>query len=197
MAANGCIRQGSQSPFRIPARACQSVVFLKQLVGRLRHDLDLVLPTALSTGRRATDHWLSCGGAILVVERVGKGDRVLVQSRYANVMWAGAYRPSQGIGSCGFARTAVQVSNRNDAGAGVPRGETGEICVIGPAVFAGHFNTDEATEGRSQWWFHTGDPGHMDAVGFIYITGRNSDMFIAGGSEIHHANQSRRSSRTR
>jgi acyl-CoA synthetase (AMP-forming)/AMP-acid ligase II len=90
------------------------------------------------------------------------------------------------IGSCGYARTAMQVSIQDDAGRELERGQTGEICVIGPAVFAGYFN-NEAANAKSfrNGWFRTGDLGHMDAAGFLYITGRNSDMFISGGSNIY------------
>jgi len=90
------------------------------------------------------------------------------------------------IGSCGFARTAMQISIQDESGQELPRGETGEICVIGPAVFAGYFNNDEANaKAFRKGWFRTGDLGHMDAEGFLYITGRNSDMFISGGSNIY------------
>jgi acyl-CoA synthetase (AMP-forming)/AMP-acid ligase II len=34
-------------------------------------------------------------------------------------------------------------------------------------------------------WFHTGDLGHMDERGFVYITGRASDMYISGGSNVY------------
>ena len=90
------------------------------------------------------------------------------------------------IGSCGYARSAMQVEIHDNHGKSLERGETGEICVIGPAVFAGYFNNDEANaEAFRDGWFRTGDRGHMDAEGFIYITGRESDMYISGGSNIY------------
>ena len=89
------------------------------------------------------------------------------------------------IGSCGFARTGMQVQIQNDAGEELAFGETGEIAVIGPAVFAGYFNNPEANEKSFRnGWFLTGDLGHMDAQGFVYLTGRASDMYISGGSNI-------------
>ena len=64
--------------------------------------------------------------------------------------------------------------------------ETGEIAVIGPAVFAGYFDNREANaKAFRDGWFLTGDLGHMDKEGFLYLTGRASDMYISGGSNIH------------
>ncbi len=68
----------------------------------------------------------------------------------------------------------------------MPPGMTGEICVCGPAVFAGYYNNPEANEKAFRnGWFRTGDLGHMDQEGFLYITGRASDMYISGGSNIY------------
>ncbi len=90
------------------------------------------------------------------------------------------------IGTCGFARTGMQISIQDDAGRELPPGETGEICVIGPAVFAGYFDNPEANaKAFRDGWFRTGDLGHLDAAGFLYITGRESDMYISGGSNIY------------
>ncbi|MEO4000593.1 acyl-CoA synthetase [Mesorhizobium sp. CAU 1732] len=90
------------------------------------------------------------------------------------------------IGTCGFERTGMQVEIQNDAGEVVAPGETGEICVIGPAVFAGYFDNPEANaKAFRNGWFRTGDLGHMDAENFVYITGRSSDMYISGGSNIY------------
>jgi fatty-acyl-CoA synthase len=90
------------------------------------------------------------------------------------------------VGSCGFPRTGMDVTILDDAGNHLPPGTTGEICVRGPGVFAGYHDNPEATEKATAYgWFHTGDLGHMDERGFVYITGRASDMYISGGSNVY------------
>jgi fatty-acyl-CoA synthase len=94
--------------------------------------------------------------------------------------------PDARIGSCGFERTGMQVSIQGDDGRELKPFETGEICVIGPGVFAGYYDNPEANaKAFRDGWFRTGDLGHMDAEGFVYITGRASDMYISGGSNIY------------
>jgi len=94
--------------------------------------------------------------------------------------------PHARIGTCGFARTGMQVSIQGDDGRELKAFETGEICVIGPAVFAGYYDNPEANaKAFRQGWFRTGDLGHMDEEDFVYITGRASDMYISGGSNIY------------
>jgi len=90
------------------------------------------------------------------------------------------------IGTCGFERTGMQVSIQDDEGRELKPFETGEICVIGPAVFAGYYDNPKANaKSFRNGWFRTGDLGHVDEEGFLYITGRASDMFISGGSNIY------------
>jgi fatty-acyl-CoA synthase len=94
--------------------------------------------------------------------------------------------PLARIGTCGFERTGMQVSIQGDDGRELKPFETGEICVIGPAVFAGYYdNPDANAKAFRDGWFRTGDLGHMDEEGFVYITGRASDMYISGGSNIY------------
>lgn len=94
--------------------------------------------------------------------------------------------PGARIGTCGFERTGMQVEIQDEAGNPVATGQTGEICVIGPAVFAGYYDNPEANaKAFRNGWFRTGDLGHMDENGFVYITGRASDMYISGGSNIY------------
>lgn len=90
------------------------------------------------------------------------------------------------VGTCGYPRTGMQVEVRRADGTACNPGETGEICVTGPAVFAGYWRNPEANaESFRDGFFRTGDLGHMDAGGYLYVTGRASDMYISGGSNIH------------
>lgn len=94
--------------------------------------------------------------------------------------------PAARIGTCGYARTGIEVQIQDDQGREVATGQTGEICCIGPAVFAGYYNNDAANaKSFRDGWFRTGDLGHMDEEGFVYITGRESDMYISGGSNVY------------
>ncbi len=56
----------------------------------------------------------------------------------------------------------------------------------GPAVFAGYYD-DPAANAKAfrDGWFRTGDIGYLDARGYVYITGRASDMYISGGSNVY------------
>jgi acyl-CoA synthetase (AMP-forming)/AMP-acid ligase II len=80
----------------------------------------------------------------------------------------------------------MQVSIQDDNGRELPSGETGEICVCGLAVFAGYYDNPEANaKAFRNGWFCTGDLGYLDEQGFLYITGRASDMYISGGSNVY------------
>ncbi|VTU27303.1 Long-chain-fatty-acid--CoA ligase [Variovorax sp. PBL-E5] len=94
--------------------------------------------------------------------------------------------PNANIGSCGRARTGMEVAILDAALQRLPTGEVGEICCRGPAVFSGYHDNAQATgKALRGGWFHTGDLGRMDARGLLYITGRESDMYISGGSNVY------------
>ncbi len=57
-------------------------------------------------------------------------------------------------------------------------GEDGEILAKGPNIMQGYFNLPKETEAAfSGGWFHTGDIGHFDDDGFLYITDRKKALF--------------------
>ena len=94
--------------------------------------------------------------------------------------------PNANIGACGHPRTGMEVAILGDQLQPLQPGEVGEICCRGPAVFAGYHANPEATANALRGgWFHTGDLGHMDERGLLYITGRESDMYISGGSNVY------------
>ncbi len=94
--------------------------------------------------------------------------------------------PAVRLGTCGYDRTGIELQVQDDAGRALPPHQTGEICAIGPAVFAGYWDNPEANaKAFRDGWFRTGDLGHTDEEGFLYITGRASDMFISGGSNVY------------
>lgn len=71
----------------------------------------------------------------------------------------------------------------------LPAGETGEIQVRGYAVMLGYLDDPEATAETidTDGWLHTGDVGTMDANGYVRITDRIKDMYIAGGFNCYPA----------
>jgi len=94
--------------------------------------------------------------------------------------------PNANIGSCGRPRTGMEVAIFDADMNRVPTGEIGEICVRGPSVLAQYYNNPEATaKALRGGWFHTGDLGRLDERGLLYITGRESDMYISGGSNVY------------
>ena len=66
-------------------------------------------------------------------------------------------------------------------------GDTGEVCITGPILMAGYWNKPEATAEAidPEGWLHTGDVGHLDDAGFLFITDRKKDMIIRGGENIY------------
>jgi acyl-CoA synthetase (AMP-forming)/AMP-acid ligase II len=78
----------------------------------------------------------------------------------------------------------VRVVDADDADVGP--GITGEVVCRGPAVMDGYWNRPEDTAAALRnGWMHTGDMGHMDGDGFLYITDRLKDVIVSGGENIY------------
>ena len=55
----------------------------------------------------------------------------------------------------------------------------GEITAKGPSIMLGYYENEEATaKAIKDGWFSTGDYGHLDKDGFLYISGRKNDIIV-------------------
>ncbi|MCW2716720.1 long-chain-fatty-acid--CoA ligase [Pseudonocardia sp.] len=92
--------------------------------------------------------------------------------------------------SAGTPIHGVRIEIRDPAtGAPVPTGEAGEIWVHTDQLMGGYWGKPEATAAAitPDGWLRTGDGGHRDADGYVYVTDRIKDMIISGGENIYPA----------
>ena len=83
-------------------------------------------------------------------------------------------------------QTIVSIRSLEDAATELPLGEDGEICVKGPQVMKGYWNKPEETANVFAGDFlRTGDVGHMDEDGFIFIVDRLKDIILCSGYNVY------------
>jgi long-chain acyl-CoA synthetase len=90
-------------------------------------------------------------------------------------------------GSVGLPFPSTEVEICDDTGAALGAGQVGEICVRGPQVMAGYWGRPDETalvmlEGG---WLRTGDVGHIDAEGYVFIEDRKKDVIVVSGFKVY------------
>jgi long-chain acyl-CoA synthetase len=91
------------------------------------------------------------------------------------------------IGSVGTTVPGIEVQIRDEHGNKVEQGEEGEICIRGHNIMKGYLNNPKDTH-AAFWdahWFRSGDVGHVDGDGYLYIVDRIKDMIITGGENVY------------
>jgi fatty-acyl-CoA synthase len=91
-------------------------------------------------------------------------------------------------GSAGAAALHCEVKVVGEDGAECAAGRDGEILVRGPNVASGYWRAAEETaRAFKDGWYRSGDVGHFDGEGHLYVVSRIKDMIISGGENIYPA----------
>jgi acyl-CoA synthetase (AMP-forming)/AMP-acid ligase II len=92
------------------------------------------------------------------------------------------------LGSVGRPLTNLRVRIVDEKERELPIGQVGEIVVEGPSVALGYFNDpDESRRTFHHGWLRTGDLGHLDADGYLWIDGRKSAFLKMRGVRVSFA----------
>ncbi|MEE3373156.1 MAG: long-chain-fatty-acid--CoA ligase [Planctomycetota bacterium] len=90
------------------------------------------------------------------------------------------------LASAGLPRTGVDVAVVDNTGQMLPAGDMGEVVTRSEVVTKGYWNDPDATASAlKKGWLHTGDLGHFDDDGYLYLSDRSKDMIISGGENIY------------
>jgi malonyl-CoA/methylmalonyl-CoA synthetase len=115
-----------------------------------------------------------------ILERYGMSETLMNTSN--------PYDGERRAGSVGLPLPNVSIKIRNpETDADVADGETGEVQIKGPNVFAGYWRQAQATEDAfsADGYFRSGDLGMRAADGYITLQGRGKELIIAGGFNIY------------
>jgi len=125
----------------------------------------IVVTGAAPIGPEVIEFFHACG--VIVLEGYGMTETCAAATLNTPSEWR--------IGSVGKALPGTEVTTAED----------GEILMRGPHVFAGYHRNEEATAAvmREGGWLASGDLGHIDADGYVHITGRKKDLVITSSGK--------------
>lgn len=104
----------------------------------------------------------------------------------ARLTWLPPERLDDKLGSAGVPVAGVELQLRREDGSEAAIDETGEVWARGDNVMTGYWQAPDATAATLvDGWLRTGDLGHRDAEGFLWLAGRRSDMIKTGAHRVH------------
>lgn len=102
--------------------------------------------------------------------------------------WSPDCEADDAYSSAGRAVHIADITIVDTDGSTLGAGQTGEITISSETQFAGYFGRPDLTaEVVSDGRLHTGDIGHLDAAGYLYVTDRAKDMIVSGGMNVFPA----------
>jgi acyl-coenzyme A synthetase/AMP-(fatty) acid ligase len=117
---------------------------------------------------------------VRLIENYGLSETLFVAARTQDVVGGNGY--------VGEMLPGVALRVVNDDGKPVELDVEGEVQILTPDLMAGYLDADGTLmEMDASVWFSTGDVGHLDDSGSLFITGRKKDLIIRGGVNISPA----------
>jgi long-chain acyl-CoA synthetase len=142
-----------------------NAIFFSKVRAALGGRVEFFISGGAPLGRDLLDWYASIG------IRIHEGYGLTETSPLVALNTARFYRP----GSVGRVLKNVEVQIAPD----------NEILVKAPSVFKGYWNMPQETETAFEGdWFHTGDVGHLDGDGFLYVTDRKKDLIKTSGGKF-------------
>ncbi|GGS64323.1 4-coumarate--CoA ligase family protein [Streptomyces violaceus] len=85
-----------------------------------------------------------------------------------------------------IAGTEMRIVSLDDPGKDLPAGESGEILIRGPQVMKGYLGRPDATAAMidTDGWLHTGDVGHVDDEGWLFVVDRVKELIKYKGFQV-------------
>lgn len=90
--------------------------------------------------------------------------------------------------SCGKPWPGVEVRVVDGHGRPLPAHQVGEIAMRGGHIMKGYWRQEDATaKAIPDGWLRTGDAGHFDEDGYLYVYDRVKDMIVTGAENVYPA----------
>jgi long-chain acyl-CoA synthetase len=159
---------------------------LKSLPEEVLDGYDLSSLVALTTGAAPVPQSLK----EWIVERFGDGVlwEVYGVSEVGLVTYAEPGHQLTRPGTSGLPFDGIEVAVVDDDWSRLPAGQSGEIAVHSPMMISRYLGRDRLGDNTvHEGFYRTGDIGHLDEDGFLFITDRIKDMIVAGGANIYPA----------
>ncbi|UFR03862.1 4-coumarate--CoA ligase family protein [Streptomyces sp. Go40/10] len=85
-----------------------------------------------------------------------------------------------------IAGTEMRIVSLDDPGKDLGTGEPGEILIRGPQVMKGYLGRPDATAAMidADGWLHTGDVGHVDPDGWLFVVDRVKELIKYKGFQV-------------
>jgi acyl-coenzyme A synthetase/AMP-(fatty) acid ligase len=116
---------------------------------------------------------------VRLIENYGLSETLFVTARSKGAQDAPGY--------VGEALPGISLRIVSDEGKPAAPDVNGEIEIHTPDLMAGYLDAEGGVLETQPGWFSTGDVGHLDDRGSLFITGRKKDLIIRGGVNISPA----------